>query len=81
MRERNRHTKFQLNRQKFAAVIPRFHFWWLVGWAGLHARIFIKAPLSKQLTLRYFHVKYQGDSSRRFQDIPFLQFFQKISIG
>ena len=84
MHERNLHTKFQLNQPKIVEVVPRFHFWsvgWLVGCASLQARILIKVTFSKQLTLRYFHVKYQGDSSRCSQDIPFLQFLRRISIG
>ena len=72
---------FSLISQKLWRLSHVFTFGRLVGCASLQARILIKVTFSKQLTLRYFHVKYQGDSSRRFQDIPFLQFFQKISIG
>ena len=64
---------FGLIGQKLRKLSHVFTFGQLVGWAGLHARIFSKLSFSKRLTLRYFHVKYQGDSSRRSRDIPFLK--------
>ena len=73
MRERNLHTKFQLNRPNIAEVILCFHFW-LVGWLGRSACMdFDKTSWSKAAYHKVLPWKYQGDSSRRSPDIPFLK--------